>query len=187
MGKLFCKVEDKWCKFLKRGNCTYCNKVLDTVSRCPRLIEIETTRLYDLLKTVKFENVFAALCRWFPNQGQENCTEGYKEVMDNLLSKTPRKHDLDDMFITIDKVLEDDKEYLDVLGLDHLRNKKYAIEFVPWIDWISMFITQETLDSLSSEEIVAGCLYEMTFNGFSEEDVSDKKEKLVNTIKEITS
>ena len=185
MGKTFCKVENKWCKFLKRGTCTYCNSSLGEVSRCPRVAEIETTRLLDILKTVSFDDVFSALCKWFPNQGQEDCFEDYKKVMDILLSKKPKKHNLDDMFITIDKVIEDGREYLDVLGLDHIRNKKYAIEFVPWADWISMYITQETLDTLSNEEIAAGCLYEMTFNGFSEEDITDKKNRMINSLIEI--
>ena len=47
-------------------------------------------------------------------------------------------------------------------------NKSYAIEFVPWIEWISMFITKKTLNILSNDEIIIGCLYEMTWSGFTE-------------------
>ena len=47
-----------------------------------------------------------------------------------------------------------------------------------------MFITQRTLDILSNEEIVAACLYEMTFFGYEEKDVMNEKTKLENAFNE---
>ena len=76
---------------------------------------------------------------------------------------TPKKHNLNDMFIDVSIVEEDGKDYLDVTGMEPSNpNKSYAIEFVPWIEWISMFITKKTLNILSNDEIITGCLYEMT-------------------------
>ena len=182
MGKLHCKVENKWCKHLKRGICLYCNTNIDSVSRCPRLAEIETKRLADLLKTVSFDDVFVSLCKWFTDQ--ERSVEGYREVFNKLLKITPHKHYLNDLFISIDQVEEDGKTWMDVSGI-HLNNSiRYGVEFCPWTDWISMFITQETLDTLSPEEIVAGCLYEMTYFGFTESKVQDMKDELISSVKE---
>ena len=182
MGKLYCEVEKKWCKFLKRGVCTYSKTKLDSIEKCPRIEEIETRRLYDLLHTVDFDNVFDRLTFWFNDQDDQK--EGYRGVFEKLLSMEPHKHNLADMFITIQKVPENGRDYLDTLGFDWITKKTYAIEFVPWNDWVSMCITKETLDLLSDEEIVAACLYEMTFCGFNEEQIRGKEENLKNVLEE---
>lgn len=65
MSKKFCKVDKKWCKFLKRGICNFCNTKLMFVNRCPRLKLIETTRLYELIKVVNFSSVFTCIYNWY--------------------------------------------------------------------------------------------------------------------------
>jgi len=186
MGKSFCKIEDKWCKYLKHNICTYCSKGINDVNRCPRLAEIETVRLSDILKKVEFENVFASLCKWYNNQ--EDSKEGYRDVFNLISSMTPKKHNLSDLFIDAHKYIDeyDNNEYIDVSGVNVIGNddKTYGIEFLAWNDWISMFITQNTLDTLTNEEIVAGCLFEMTFFGFEEKKVKDEEKKLIQSIEE---
>ena len=54
-----------------------------------------------------------------------------------------------------------------------------------FIPGIHLFITKETLDRLSKEDIVAGCLYELTFFGFNENKVLGKRDKMVDDIKKM--
>ena len=185
MGKNWCKVEKKWCRFMRHGSCGFCKNNIDSVARCPRLVEIETVRLSDLLKETDFESVFSSLCKWFNDQ--EPNKSGYKKVFDEISKMTPKKHKLSDIFISLEKVIEEDgEEWIDVHGVNVIGTDKttYAIEFYPWDTWISLFVTKDTLDTFSKEEIVAGCLYEMTFFGYEEEDVREQEEKLINTIEE---
>lgn len=184
MGKKYCNIENKWCKGLKKGICTWCQKDITSITRCPRIVAIETKRLSELLKEVTFENAFAALCKWF--RDQEQSVEGYKEVFNKLCTMVPHRHKLTDMFIHIDIVREDDPEdqdWLNVSGMEPNNVTHYGIEFCKWNDWISMYITQDTLNALSPEEIVGACLYEMTFFGFSENTVQYKKEELFESVK----
>lgn len=190
MGKNHCKVEKKWCRFLQRGICTKAECRLDSVSRCPRLTEIETVRLYDLLKETDFETVFKTLCHWFSDQ--EGSREGYESVYSKIKEMKPRKHNLSDLFIKVEVVKEEEDDigigdWLNVCGKDMNRKNiiNYGLEFEDWNDWISMFITQDTLDTLSKEDIVAACLYEMTFYGFTEENVQSKHKDLIDTFKAI--
>lgn len=183
MHKNYCKIEHKWCKYNKKGLCNYCNEKLASISRCPRLTEIETVRFYDLLKKVTFNEVFASITKWFT--GQEKSIEGYRNVFNTLLAMTPKKHNLTDLFLNVEKVIEDDgEEWLNIDGITFDKKNHYGIEFEPWIDWISMFITQETLDSFSPEEIVGAAMWEMTFFGFTENHINDERQKLIDSAKE---
>ena len=180
MGKNFCKVENKWCKLLRRGVCKEANAELDKVSKCPRVTKIETTTLYALLREVKFEDVFARVCHYFDSQ--KGSKEGYYNAFIELMEKKVHKHNLNDLFISVVFVNEDGEDYLNIDGIDIKNGKHYGIEFCPWEDWVSMFIQQETLDTLSKEDIVAGCLYEMTFFGFTEKRVMGERKKLEESI-----
>ena len=185
MGKNYCKVEGKWCKLLRRGVCGETKTDLNQVNRCPKLARIETRRLADLLKEVSFDPVFYKLCHWFNDQ--EGSRNGYESVFNKLILMNPKKHRLDDLFIEIHIVKEDDgSEWLNVSGVSVLGSDttSYGIEFNPWRDWVSSFITQKTLDTLDKEDIVAACLYEMTFFGFEEQRVQDEKNKIFNSIEE---
>lgn len=180
MGKNFCTVENKWCKLLRRGVCKVANADLKDISKCPRVAEIETTTLYAILRQVKFDDVFNRLCHYF--ESQSDSREGYESVFNELIAKKLKKHNINDLFIKVEIVNEDNCEYLNTDGIDIKKGTHYAIEFRPWADWVSMFITEETLNSLSKEDIVAGCLYEMTFFGFTEKRVMDEMKRIDESI-----
>ena len=188
MGKRYCKVEKKWCRFLQRGICTKAGCELTKVSRCPRLTEIETVRLYDILKQTEFETVFKTLCHWFSDQDKSR--EGYEYVYNRIKEMKPYKHKFSDLFIKVEVVKEEDEDigigdWLNVCGKDIISKSiiNYGLEFEDWNNWISMFITQDTLDTLSKEDIVAACLYEMTFYGFTEEKIQERHNELMETVK----
>lgn len=186
MGKNFCKVDKKWCKYLRRGICNFNNTSLKYVCRCPRLYEIETVRLSELIKEVEFNSVFTHIYNWYVSQ--RKCSKSYYYVFNRLLSMTPKKHNLDDLFIDVSIFIEGDKEFPDVSGVNIINKqdkKKYGLEYIRWNDWISMFITKETLSIYTKEEIVAACLYEMTFYGFDEDTIKASEEELFETVKEV--
>jgi hypothetical protein len=149
--------------------------------------EIETTTLASILKDVEFEPVFEHLCKWHPGEGRNK--SGYESVFNILLTLTPKKsHSLNDLFIAaqLTQYPPNDGQYLDIYGTKPKNdNVKYGIEFRPWVDWVSMFITKATLDNFSKEDIVAGCLYEMTFFGFTEENVSNELKKMEDGFEDI--
>jgi hypothetical protein len=166
MGKNFCSVENKWCKFLRRGVCNFSGCELCDIVKCPRIAEIETVTLYDLIRDVNFDEVFSRVCFYYPSQS--NSREGYENAFNELLDKKQKKHRIGDLFIDVQIVEDEDEYYLDVVGINMKNGNHYSIELCEWSDWVTMFISKETLDRLSKEDIVAGCLYEMTFFGFSE-------------------
>ena len=82
----------------------------------------------------------------------------------------------EEMVIAITK--EDD--YVVVNGV--LDEERYGIEFTPWNRWLQMTISSETLNSYSSDEIIAHCIWEMTFFGWDETIIKKEIDKLVEQV-----
>lgn len=184
ISKKYCDVGKKWCKFLRKGVCNFSDCELCDIVKCPRIAEIETMTLYDLIREVNFDEVFSRVCFYFPSQN--NNREGYENAFNELLNKKQKKkHCIGDLFIEVVIEEDDDENYLDVCGLNIRNGNRYGIELCKWSDWVTMFITKGTLDRLSKEDIVAGCLYEMTFFGFSEKSVMEQLNKMENAFKEM--
>ena len=185
-GKNFCKIDHKWCRFLKKGCCTKTGTLLSKVKRCPRLSEIETVRLSDMVKSSEFEDVFASLLKFYPEQSSNK--DGYKNVFCNIAQKTPSKHKLIDPFICI-SIINDDEygEYPSVSGIKLNDSTIYALDLCSWQEWISMFVDKETIDLLNTEDIVAACLYEMTFHGFSEDSPGKFEKELSERLEDCKS
>lgn len=56
----------------------------------------------------------------------------------------------------------------------------YAIEFCRWENWLGYYISKELLLSMDSVDIVAHCLWEMTWCGFTQREIQDKVNYLEN-------
>ena len=169
---------------MRHDICEVCKTNINNVVRCPRVQSIETIRFADILKQVEFENAFNKLCEY--SESQKRNKSGYEKVFYKLLSMKPRKHNLSDLFIEVKMIEEDGSSYPNVSGINVANphdKKTYGIEFTPWKDWVSMFLTQETLDSIDYETIVGACLYEMTFCGFEETTIKETKESIINSFK----
>jgi hypothetical protein len=54
----------------------------------------------------------------------------------------------------------------------------YAIEFRPWDEWLGMGIRDEDLQEIGHLSMLCHCLYELTFVGFSNEEVGTKWREL---------
>jgi len=75
---------------------------------------------------------------------------------------------------TLNKESEDFKYFKDNVT-DEFANaeQSYAIEFSPWSEWLAMEIDNDTANNirLTKADIIAHCLYEMTFVGYEEEKI----------------
>ena len=69
MGKNFCNIGSKWCKFLKHnGTCDVTKCPVAEISKCPRIADIETKQLSELINDTNFDDVFASMVKWFHDQ-----------------------------------------------------------------------------------------------------------------------
>lgn len=118
---------------------------------------------------------------------EEKNSSDYREVYEKLLLMPAT----DSQMSIVLKNCKDDfdgEEYVDVSGVpqhpkSEEENISYAIEFSPWKEWLGMEVHHDNFTDFSELEILAHCLYEMTFVGFEEEDIQEELQR-INEISE---
>jgi len=53
---------------------------------------------------------------------------------------------------------------------------------IPFNEWLGMRVDLHALENYSSKDILCHCLYDMTFHGLSEEQVSSRKRELMSAL-----
>ena len=136
-----------------------------------------------LIEQCNDEAVLATLLDVYPDQ--KNSIQGYSKLLKDLRAMKPAKRE-DEMMIELYRATDDFNEdepveYVGVHGYMPDEDIGYAIEFTPWNVWLAMPVHPETIVAFSEEEIVAHCIWEMTFCGFEEDYIQEK----IKSIKEI--
>jgi len=146
----------------------------------------------ELICKYNWNDVHSTVIELYPDQ--EKNIEGCKQVFEELHAIKPVETK---MRIVIEDVFDeyDKKYYTHVSSKDGSLNKEsdpdhfkddeignqevsYAIEFTDWAEWLAMDIDHESLSKYSELEIIVHCLWEMTFCGFTREDIK----KAIDTI-----
>jgi hypothetical protein len=147
-------------------------------------------KLQDLIKSNSWLSIELTLLQLYPDQ--DKMLDEYRSVFENLKSIEPGDSKMR-IVLTEHGCDPDDeseiKTYVDVSGQDDTKDENgrkisYAIEFTEWNKWLGMAITPETLKNFSELEIIAHCLYEMTFIGYDEEEIQEERKSLDKTIEE---
>jgi hypothetical protein len=152
----------------------------------------------ELIDKYDWDDVHPTLMQLYP--GREKNIEGYKQVFEELRTLKPVETE---MYIVIEDVFDEyDKEYYaHVSGKDGTLNKEsdpeyfkddeignqevsYAIEFTDWAQWLAMDIDHESLLKYSELDIIAHCLWEMTFYGFTQEDIKKAIDEIDKSVEE---
>lgn len=135
--------------------------------------------LKDLISNFSFEEVWKRLVELYPDQ--EKNLEGYKNSYSILKGLKPssnkEKVSIDIMFVD-----NDGDQYHDISGTKPDDPLSYALEFSGWDEWLSFSITKETIEKYPEVDILAHCLWELTFLGYSPEEIEEENMKLITNI-----
>ncbi len=130
-------------------------------------------KLYHLIHKHAWDDVHAALVRLYPDHESE--LEGYEEVFNKLKALTPVDSEYQ---LRIDLVYSESVgEYqLETTSMSPTQTSGktgslFILEFTPWSKWLGMELDPHTLEKFSEFDIIAHCMYEMTFFGFTQEDI----------------
>ena len=102
--------------------------------------------------------------------------EGYKKVYDELIKLKPERSDC---ILKINHIKNDEEDYEDVFGTSKKDNQNYDLEFTPWQEWLGMEIDPKTLKEYPKPNIIANCIFEMTFFGFDQKKIIKKRDELL--------
>lgn len=89
---------------------------------------------------------------------------------------------------TLNKELEDFKYLNKSEDSDYANSEaEYALEFHAWEAWLGMEVDSTTYQKYSCPEILAHCLWEMTFMGFNQDAMREGKQELERRAAELKS
>ncbi|MEW6740084.1 MAG: DUF6557 family protein [Nitrospirota bacterium] len=140
--------------------------------------------LKDIVQACAFRNVKAALLALYPDQ--KHNIIGYKNVFETLKQMRPR-YNKEGMVIDIKRVGRGKNEYFDVSGICLEKDVKqsYALEYTSWSKWLGYEVSPKVLKRMLKEEIIAHCLWEMTFMGFTQNKIRRELNKLKKRVEDI--
>ncbi|MBI5026651.1 MAG: hypothetical protein HZC12_08030 [Nitrospirae bacterium] len=132
--------------------------------------KIKQVLFKNIIGACVFKNVKEALLRLYPDQKKN--IKGYKYVFQTLRLTRPR-YSKEGMVIDISKLGRGRKAYFSVSGVCTEKGIKqsYAIEYMPWSEWLGCEVDKQVFKKMPKEEIAAHCLWEITFMGFTQNKI----------------
>ena len=110
----------------------------------------------------------------YPDQKKNKL--GYQAMLKELRSLEPEvDEESPDMEIRITHIEKDrlnEVEYEHVNG--HSKGQDWAIEYTDWTKWLGWKIGEDTIINYHEIDILAHCLWEMSWNGFTRELVNER-------------
>jgi hypothetical protein len=143
----------------------------------------------DIIKRNNWLSVEMVLLKLYPDEKKN--ISGYEEVLSKLKMLEPKEKDIS-ILVSWEKDDFDQTDYVNVSGYHNNpkentdeANISLALEFTPWNEWLGMDIDANTLKTFNELEIIAHCLYEVTFVGFEEEEIKAELDKINDAAEEI--
>lgn len=138
----------------------------------------------DIVRACVFRNVKESLLRLYPDQ--KKAINGYKHVFQTLRLMRPR-YNKEGMVIDIRRAGRGKNAYFSVSGVCAKKGEQqsYALEFIPWSEWLGCEVDKNVLKKMPKEEIIAHCLWEMTFIGFTQNKIRRKLNSLKKRAKDV--
>lgn len=150
------------------------------------MLKTKTNRVLfkDKVKACNFRNVKEALLRLYPDQKKN--IKGYRYVFQTLRLMKPR-YNKEGMIIDIRKVGRGRNAYFSVSGVCREKGIKqsFGIEYMPWSKWLGCEVNKQILKKMTKDEIVAHCLWEMTFMGFTQNKIRRELNVLKRQVRDI--
>ncbi|MDT0122433.1 hypothetical protein Q9R46_07265 [Paenibacillus sp. RRE4] len=136
----------------------------------------------EILERVTFDAVWDNLIKYYPDMSQ--IKEKYLILYESILLQNPATNVVE-MIVHIDSIDSDgDKDKKDIEYRVHGKNNSpewegyWDLSASKWGEWLGFYVDQQVLEQFSNEQIVALCLVEMTWFGFSEEQIKDRIDHL---------
>ena len=140
--------------------------------------------LKELINQHHWLSVQYELTRLYPDE--EKQIDAYQDVYEQLKLLVPEPSDIT---IRLTEITDEDESYISVDGYytdgrvdKHSGNDALALDFTSWNQWLGMPVDVRAFEEFTELEIIAHCLYEMTFVSFDQEEIKKQLDDLNNTM-----
>ncbi len=161
-------------------------------------------KLSEMVASVGWAEARASLLWSYPDV--EKSIEGYRRVFDSLRKLKPAASTMRLVVHQTFREELDDAPFAQVSGRNGTRNRdqadfkhlgqsadpdyadaetNFSLAFEPWEQWLGMEIDPQTLRDYTAPQIVAHCLWEMTFHGFEPSEIQAERDELKRCVAEL--
>lgn len=135
----------------------------------------------ELFRAVSWDDVAGCIARLYPDN-VESLT-GYEKVFHEVRECKPVP-DPQETAVCVELVEDDNGNYYNVYGRVPGEDECFALDLCLFKEWAGYLVDEELPRMMDLSEIVAHILWEMTFHGFSEEDILARRRELEECVRE---
>jgi hypothetical protein len=161
-------------------------------------------RLKELLLSTDWGEVKQSLLGSYPDS--RRTIDKLERVFERLLSLDGRDTKMRLCLAEVRREGIDEEPYIEVFGKDGTLNRdlpefryfsetarrdfanletSFALELVPWEEWLGMELDPSTSQEYSDADLIAHCLWEMTFFGLDQATIEKQRQKIDRRVKEL--
>ena len=137
-------------------------------------------KLKDLIEKYDFDQMFTKLIELYPEEKKNE--EGYKNAFAEMKELTNSKIEVNPESRIIVEYIEKDKiidePYWSVSLLEN--DNRYSIELSQWNDLMNYECKIENMEEI---DFLSYVMWELTYSGFSQKEVKEEHDKLIELIK----
>ena len=145
------------------------------------------TTLRDLVLEVQEAAIVEAIARFYDQRETQWLPDAVSDVLRHLrkLAPDPANSRYQLSVELTPPVDPTDKPFWDVSCIKEGGPDRCGLDLSPWDEWLALRVPQLLLDNMTAGEIVAHCVWEMTFYGFTQEKIAAFRAELECSVKEI--
>jgi hypothetical protein len=145
------------------------------------------TTLRELVLEVQETAVVEAIARFYDQRETQWLPDAVSDVLGQLrkLAPDPAGSRYQLSIELTPSVDPKDKPFWDVSCIKEGDPDRCGLDLSPWEEWVALRVPQSLLDKMTAPEIVAHCVWEMTFYGFTQEKIAAFRAELESSAKEI--
>ena len=143
--------------------------------------------LIELIKKVSFDEVWEILKGEYDvlEKGKSAYIQVFDELrdMDLQADSGAEKEEVTTIGVCeFEDLLEPGNFVYDVFGISQGDSNRYSLSLEPWSNWINYNVLDKSIQIYGEATVLAHILYEMTFYGYSSEDVEEKHLEVINAL-----
>jgi len=134
-------------------------------------------KLFEVIKQTKWDNVMQHLLLYCDS----DVAVLFHKIYEKLYILSPTINTNEEIHIAIDYIPGENKH--DIYGTKATDSFKYVLSLSTWEEWLGFSLSATLLKTMSLDEMVAHCMWEMTYYGTTSEEVKKNRDLLMQVTK----